>query len=83
MAENQMEADVRKANEETRQAWNRNVAFWDERMGEGNNSVEVLLWPAIERVLGLCAARTGAGRRVRERADLPAPGCPGGRSGGV
>jgi len=50
-----MEADVRKANEETRQAWNRNAAFWDGRMGEGNDFVEVLLWPAIERLLGLCA----------------------------
>jgi 2-polyprenyl-3-methyl-5-hydroxy-6-metoxy-1,4-benzoquinol methylase len=48
-----LEADVRKANEATRQAWNRNAAFWDERMGEGNDFVEVLLWPATERLLGL------------------------------
>ena len=47
--------NVRKANEETCAAWNRNAAFWDERMGEGNDFVEVLLWPAIERLLELRA----------------------------
>jgi 2-polyprenyl-3-methyl-5-hydroxy-6-metoxy-1,4-benzoquinol methylase len=41
------------ANEETRQAWNENAAFWDERMGEGNDFVEVLTWPATERLLEL------------------------------
>jgi 2-polyprenyl-3-methyl-5-hydroxy-6-metoxy-1,4-benzoquinol methylase len=40
-------------NAETRQAWNENAAFWDERMGEGNDFVEVLTWPATERLLGL------------------------------
>ena len=42
------------ANEETREVWNQNAAFWDERMGEGNDFVEVLIWPATERLLGLC-----------------------------
>ena len=41
------------ANEETREAWNQNAAFWDERMGEGNDFVEVLIWPATERLLHL------------------------------
>lgn len=45
--------ELRQANEETRQAWNENAAFWDERMGEGNDFVEVLLWPATERLLAL------------------------------
>jgi 2-polyprenyl-3-methyl-5-hydroxy-6-metoxy-1,4-benzoquinol methylase len=45
--------DLRDANEETRQAWNENAAFWDERMGEGNDFVKVLVWPATERLLGL------------------------------
>jgi 2-polyprenyl-3-methyl-5-hydroxy-6-metoxy-1,4-benzoquinol methylase len=40
-------------NAETRQAWNENAAFWDERMGEGNDFVEVLTWPATERLLEL------------------------------
>ena len=45
--------DLRRANEETREAWNQNAAFWDERMGEGNDFVEVLIWPATERLLEL------------------------------
>ena len=45
--------DLRQANIETREAWNENAAFWDERMGEGNDFVEVLIWPATERLLEL------------------------------
>lgn len=30
------------ANDETRAAWNANASFWDERMGEGNDFVNVL-----------------------------------------
>ena len=45
--------DLRRANEETRDAWNENAAFWDERMGEGNDFVEVLIWPATVRLLEL------------------------------
>jgi 2-polyprenyl-3-methyl-5-hydroxy-6-metoxy-1,4-benzoquinol methylase len=45
--------DLRRANEETREGWNANAAFWDERMGEGNDFVEVLIWPATERLLAL------------------------------
>jgi 2-polyprenyl-3-methyl-5-hydroxy-6-metoxy-1,4-benzoquinol methylase len=46
--------DIRdRANEETRNAWEQNAAFWDDRMGEGNDFVEVLIWPAVERLLGL------------------------------
>jgi 2-polyprenyl-3-methyl-5-hydroxy-6-metoxy-1,4-benzoquinol methylase len=49
-----MTADyLRRANEETREAWNANAAFWDERMGEGNDFVEMLTWPPTERLLGL------------------------------
>jgi 2-polyprenyl-3-methyl-5-hydroxy-6-metoxy-1,4-benzoquinol methylase len=44
---------LRPANLETREAWNQNAAFWDERMGEGNDFVEVLIWPATERLLAL------------------------------
>ena len=43
--------DPKRANEETRDVWNQNAAFWDERMGEGNDFVEVLTWPATERLL--------------------------------
>lgn len=51
--------ELRDANEETRQAWNENAAFWDQRMGEGNDFVEILVWPATERLLNL-----EAGQRV-------------------
>jgi len=40
-----------RANEETRRAWNANAAFWDEQIGEGNDFVNLLEWPAIERLL--------------------------------
>jgi SAM-dependent methyltransferase len=45
--------DLQKANERARHAWNHNAAFWDDRMGEGNDFVEVLIWPATERLLDL------------------------------
>lgn len=45
--------DLKRANEETRAAWNQNAAFWNERMGEGNDFVEVLIWPAMEGLLYL------------------------------
>jgi 2-polyprenyl-3-methyl-5-hydroxy-6-metoxy-1,4-benzoquinol methylase len=45
--------DLQRANEETREAWNQNAAFWDQRMGEGNDFVEVLIWPATVRLLEL------------------------------
>jgi len=46
-----MAGDLQRANEETRNAWNQNAAFWDSRMGEGNDFVELLVWPATERLL--------------------------------
>jgi SAM-dependent methyltransferase len=45
--------DPHLANEETRRVWDGNAAFWDSRMGEGNDFVEVLLWPSIVRLLQL------------------------------
>jgi 2-polyprenyl-3-methyl-5-hydroxy-6-metoxy-1,4-benzoquinol methylase len=32
-------------------AWETNAAFWDEQMGEGNKFFDLLLWPAVERLL--------------------------------
>ena len=43
--------DLKKANQETRQVWDENAAYWDEYMGEGNDFVELLCWPAIELLL--------------------------------
>jgi 2-polyprenyl-3-methyl-5-hydroxy-6-metoxy-1,4-benzoquinol methylase len=53
MRSQNMEKNLPQANRETRQAWNKNAAFWDERMGEGNDFVEVLTWPPTERLLDL------------------------------
>ena len=44
--------ELKAAHEETRVAWNANAAYWDGRMGEGNDFVTVLNWPALERMLG-------------------------------
>jgi 2-polyprenyl-3-methyl-5-hydroxy-6-metoxy-1,4-benzoquinol methylase len=41
------------AHEQTRAAWNANAAYWDERMGEGNDFVESLIWPSAQRMLAL------------------------------
>ena len=43
----QLESD----NASVRNAWNHNAAFWDERMADGNDFFNVLLWPAVERLL--------------------------------
>ncbi len=38
---------------ESTRAWDANAAFWDDRMGEGNDWHLQLVWPATERLLGL------------------------------
>jgi 2-polyprenyl-3-methyl-5-hydroxy-6-metoxy-1,4-benzoquinol methylase len=45
--------DRPRANEQARQAWDQNAEFWDLRMSEGNDFVDVLIWPAVERLLAL------------------------------
>jgi SAM-dependent methyltransferase len=45
--------DIVEANRETRAAWEENADFWDQRMGEGNDWVEILVWPATQRLLGV------------------------------
>src|SRR5215470_648036 len=45
--------DSSRANDEARRAWDQNAEFWDRRMGEGNDFVEVLIWPSVERLLAL------------------------------
>jgi len=49
---------LRRANKETRHVWDANAAYWDEYMGEGNDFVELLSWPAIARLLIVSPART-------------------------
>lgn len=45
--------DLAEANRETRVAWEKNADFWDQRMGEGNDWVEILVWPATQRLLAV------------------------------
>lgn len=56
-----METDFAALNQEVRDIWNHNAAFWDERMGEGNDFQRILVGPATERLLNL-----QAGERVLE-----------------
>ena len=44
-------SDSDENNLKVRQAWNTNAHFWDERMGEGNEFLNVLIWPAVERLM--------------------------------
>jgi 2-polyprenyl-3-methyl-5-hydroxy-6-metoxy-1,4-benzoquinol methylase len=46
-------------NAQARDAWNANARFWNDRMAEGNDFFNVLVWPATERLL-----RAKAGVRV-------------------
>jgi len=67
---------VKDANEETRQVWNANAAYWDEKMGEGNDFVNLLQWPAILRLLDpqpgqrILDIATGNGLAARRLAAL-------------
>ena len=38
-------------NTQAKWAWEANAAFWDEQMGEGNDFFNILLWPAVEKLL--------------------------------
>ncbi len=38
-------------NTNARRAWNTNAEFWDQRMVEGNDFFNVLVWPAVEKLL--------------------------------
>ena len=49
--ETQMWVSAHAANQEAKAAWEENAAQWDARMGEGNDFVELLLWPAVEHLL--------------------------------
>lgn len=45
--------ESRAANERSRAAWEANAPYWDERMGEGNDWVERLAWPALTSLLAV------------------------------
>jgi 2-polyprenyl-3-methyl-5-hydroxy-6-metoxy-1,4-benzoquinol methylase len=42
---------IENGNAQAKAAWNENAEFWSERMGEGNDFFNVLLWPAVETLL--------------------------------
>lgn len=70
--------NLRNANEETRNAWDANASYWDEKMGEGNDFVDLLQWPAILRLLDpqpgqrILDIATGNGLTARRLASLGA-----------
>ena len=49
----QPEASFPEYRQEVKQVWNFNSAYWDNRMGEGNDFVNVLCWPVIEEMLSV------------------------------
>jgi 2-polyprenyl-3-methyl-5-hydroxy-6-metoxy-1,4-benzoquinol methylase len=65
-------------NRETRESWDTNAAFWDEKMGEGNAFQRVLVGPAAERLLTLQPGEVvleiacGNGQFARRMASLGA-----------
>jgi len=46
-----MDVILQQSNEENRRAWEANAAFWDERMGEGNDFANLLCWPIVRSML--------------------------------
>ena len=70
--------NIRKANEETRQAWDANATFWDKKMDEGNDFFKTLVWPATLRLLDpqpgqhILDIATGNGLTARRLAELGA-----------
>ena len=70
--------NLHQLNDKTREAWNANAAYWDEKMGEGNDFFNILEWPPILRLLTprpglhILDIATGNGLTARKMADLGA-----------
>ncbi len=70
--------EIHRSNDETHRAWNANAAFWDERMGEGNDFFNMLVWPAVLDLLQpkpgqkILDVATGNGLAARRLAALGA-----------
>ena len=43
--------DLANDNLAAQRAWDTNASFWDQRMGEGNEFFNLLVWPAVEQLL--------------------------------
>lgn len=50
-------SDVAEDQANSELAWNRNADFWNRRMGEGNDFVDTLIWPCIERLIAPISGR--------------------------
>lgn len=78
MSENNVPSDAAAQNAIVREAWNANAAFWDERMGDGNDFHLKLIRPAVEALLELqpgervLDAACGNGLFARRLVDLGA-----------
>lgn len=72
------EDDPKRLNRETQQIWDANAGFWDARFGEGNAFQQMLIGPAVERLLDLqpgelvLDAACGNGAFARRMANLGA-----------
>gem|GEM_PF-2456497 len=68
--------NLKQANQEARDAWNANASFWNDKMGEGNRFVEILIWLAAQRLLGVTEGETtldvacGNGLTLRRLSNL-------------
>jgi 2-polyprenyl-3-methyl-5-hydroxy-6-metoxy-1,4-benzoquinol methylase len=64
--------------DDNRRIWDANASWWDDRIGDGNDFQTLLIEPATERLLAICAGDTildvacGAGRVARRMAELGA-----------
>ncbi len=65
-------------NDETREIWDTNAEWWDDRIGDGNSFQDVLIEPATERLIEIAPGTMvldigcGAGRFSRRMAELGA-----------
>src|SRR5688572_1500731 len=78
MNQREVPSGVQARNEAVRQAWEANAAFWDDRMGEGNDFYRELIAPSVEALLQvqpgqrILDAACGSGIFSRRLAELGA-----------
>jgi 2-polyprenyl-3-methyl-5-hydroxy-6-metoxy-1,4-benzoquinol methylase len=78
MTGNNRHPDFAEHADESRRIWDANARWWDDRIGDGNESQELLIEPATEKLLEVSAGDAildiacGAGRFARRMAGLGA-----------
>jgi 2-polyprenyl-3-methyl-5-hydroxy-6-metoxy-1,4-benzoquinol methylase len=76
--EKNQQQEPKSLSDEVRAIWEQNAAFWDEKMGEGNQFQRVLIAPEVEKMLQITAGQTvldaacGNGVFARRMAQLGA-----------